>query len=688
MPGVKISNLPTASTLDGTEQLAIVQSSATKVATLNSVKGLTTTATEAAEGIVEFATSAEVEAGFSSAADKVVRSNHLRLKVEGGSIILKGTSDPTSGGANTGVDSVISGKSNSTNSGKYCAIFGELNSKTGTDKQEGDHCLISGKNNYNNSGDQCLITGQGNHSNAGNYCIISGRNNTQNSGAHTSISGYNNPLNTGNHSSISGAYQTSNSGSYSLITGSTHSRNAGDHCIISGLSNQENTGSFSSISGQYNTGNFGTHSIIGGKIASGTTKVITSGATATASTNLINKTGHGVTVNQPLRFTTLTGGTGLSTSTTYYARDILTNTFAVALSPGGSAVSITGDYTVANFIANGVNYGNFTLIAGEDNKGNSGSHCLVGGEDNINNSGNLCLISGSNNYSNTGIGCSIGGKGNYSNSGNYTLISGKGNHTNAGNFCSISGYNNHSNLGSNCSISGNSNYSNNSGDTFITGTGNHTNSGSYCSIAGNGNRNNSGYNCLISGEDNHSNSGYACTITGKGNYSNSGNYTTISGFYNHSNSGSYSLITGRNAPSNALSHARVHGGNTNARIIDLVAQIDSSGTGATELLIGGAGGERIIIPDQSAWACEVHFVAKTATGANASMQRVDGLIVRDGTSTTYAAGVADTQVNIGTSNASFVVSGDDTNEALKLTVAASSGTVRCVARITLTQVDF
>lgn len=117
MPGVKISNLPTASTLDGTEQLAIVQSSATKVATLNSVKGLTTTATEAAEGIVEFATSAEVEAGFSSAADKVVRSNHLRLKVEGGSIILKGTSDPTSGGANTGVDSVISGKSNSTNSG-------------------------------------------------------------------------------------------------------------------------------------------------------------------------------------------------------------------------------------------------------------------------------------------------------------------------------------------------------------------------------------------------------------------------------------------------------------------------------------------------------------------------------------------------------------------------------------------
>ena len=70
------------------------------------------------------------------------------------------------------------------------------------------------------------------------------------------------------------------------------------------------------------------------------------------------------------------------------------------------------------------------------------------------------------------------------------------------------------------------------------------------------------------------------------------------------------------------------------------------------------------------------------------MQRVHGLLVRDGTATTWAAGVAETQVNIGTSNATFAVSGDDTNEALKLTVTAASGTVRCVASIKLTQVDY
>ena len=70
------------------------------------------------------------------------------------------------------------------------------------------------------------------------------------------------------------------------------------------------------------------------------------------------------------------------------------------------------------------------------------------------------------------------------------------------------------------------------------------------------------------------------------------------------------------------------------------------------------------------------------------MQRVHGLLVRDGTATTWAAGVAETQVNIGTSNATFTVSADDTNEALKLAVTCSSGTVRAVATIKLTQVDY
>ena len=456
---------------------------------VDKINTLVTTATDdqtAAEirTLVEAATNSNV---FTDADHTALSS----IRVEGGGVVLKGTVDPTSGGANTGDDSIIVGDGNADNSGEAC--------------------IIGGEENTNNSGDACLIVGEDNSHNSGYHCFISGKDN------------YN---------------------------------NSGDYCSISGRGNHTNSGS---------------HSTIGGMVASGSTITATSGTSA--STGLVTKASHGVTVNQPLRFTTLTGladPPGLLTSTTYYARDILTDTFAVALTPGGSAVTITGPgYTVANYIANATNYGNFNTVAGEDNEGNSGSWCNISGDQNHTNSGDYCSISGYSNYTNSGVGC------------------------------------------------------------------------------------------------------------------------LISGISNHSNSGDYCSISGLNASDNAFDYARVHGGKTHARLIDLVAQIDSIGTGATELLLGGTGGTRIIIPDQSAWACEINFVAKTATGGTSRMQRVHGLLTRDdagATNTVWVAGVEDTV--IGTGAATFAVAADTTNEALKLTVTAASGVYRCVASIKLTQVDF
>ena len=492
----------------------------------------------------------------------------------------------------------------------------------------GDYCSISGQGNHSNSGTHCLIAGQYNSSNSGFYCSITGQQNSSNTGYYTSISGWSNTSNTGSYCLISGLYNSSNSGDECSISGEGHSSNSGDNCSISGRYNKSNSGDYCLISGHFNQGNFGTHSNISGKVAPGSTKIATSGTTADAGTDLITKTSHGVVDGSAIKFTTLTGGTGLSTATQYYARDILTNTFAVALTRGGAAVDITVDYTVANYIANAVNYGNFNLISGEDNEGGTGSWCVIGGDQNYNNDGSYCSISGQNNYSNSGTHCSISGINNYNNTGGY------------------------------CSISGNLN---------------HSNSGTHCLISGRSNNGNTGYYSLISGYNNSSNTGYYCSI---------------SGYANNSNTGSNCLISGRNASSNALSYARVHGGKNNARIIDLVAQIDSSGVGATELLLGGSSGTRIIIPNQSAWAYEVTMVAKTATGLNASVEKFFGVIGRDSTTTTLAAGTGVAIVTTGTTNATFTVSGDDTNEALKLEVTCSSGTVRAVARIHLTQVDY
>ena len=121
------------------------------------------------------------------------------IRVEGGGVVLKGTTDPTSPTANTGINSVIAGANNYSNSGAYCQI--------------------SGYNNYGNSGTHCQISGYFNNNNSGNYCSISGYSNHTNSGSHCQISGAGHNYNTGTHCQISGSEAAYNTLSYARIHG-------------------------------------------------------------------------------------------------------------------------------------------------------------------------------------------------------------------------------------------------------------------------------------------------------------------------------------------------------------------------------------------------------------------------------------------------------------------------------------
>lgn len=78
-----------------------------------------------------------------------------------------------------------------------------------------------------------------------------------------------------------------------------------------------------------------------------TDTAITSGGTAAAATNLVTKTTHGLTTNDRIYFTTLTGGTGLALNTSYYviSGGLTANDFKVSLTLGGSEVDITADYS-------------------------------------------------------------------------------------------------------------------------------------------------------------------------------------------------------------------------------------------------------------------------------------------------------------------------------------------------------
>ena len=76
---------------------------------------------------------------------------------------------------------------------------------------------------------------------------------------------------------------------------------------------------------------------------------LVTGATGQASSDTITKTAHGLTNGTALQFVTLTGGTGLTVATTYYVVGTAADTYQVAATTGGSAVDITGDYSVVTY---------------------------------------------------------------------------------------------------------------------------------------------------------------------------------------------------------------------------------------------------------------------------------------------------------------------------------------------------
>jgi hypothetical protein len=68
-------------------------------------------------------------------------------------------------------------------------------------------------------------------------------------------------------------------------------------------------------------------------------------ATAQATGDTVTFTAHGLNNNDVVWLTDLAGGTGLTASTPYYVISTAANTFQVSLTPGGSAVDITVNYT-------------------------------------------------------------------------------------------------------------------------------------------------------------------------------------------------------------------------------------------------------------------------------------------------------------------------------------------------------
>lgn len=63
--------------------------------------------------------------------------------------------------------------------------------------------------------------------------------------------------------------------------------------------------------------------------------------------DVVDSTGHGFVANQSVRFLTLTGGSSLATGTSYFVRDVTTNSFKLAATAGGAALNFGSDITAA-----------------------------------------------------------------------------------------------------------------------------------------------------------------------------------------------------------------------------------------------------------------------------------------------------------------------------------------------------
>jgi hypothetical protein len=91
-------------------------------------------------------------------------------------------------------------------------------------------------------------------------------------------------------------------------------------------------------------------------------RFISRSATGTDSDDIITSNAHGFSANQSVRFLTLTGGSNLSASTSYFVRDVTTNTFRVALTAGGTALNLGSDITAATIAADELS--NSNLVTG------------------------------------------------------------------------------------------------------------------------------------------------------------------------------------------------------------------------------------------------------------------------------------------------------------------------------------
>lgn len=104
----------------------------------------------------------------------------------------------------------------------------------------------------------------------------------------------------------------------------------------------------------------------------------------------------------------------------------------------------------------------------------------------------------------------------------------------------------------------------------------------------------------------------------------------------------------------------------------------------TEIFLGGAANQRLVIPADTALAFQILVVGRDTTDDTGFAMEIRGGIIRDGSDNTSIIGFAPLTFELGNdiTGATVTVSADDTNEALIVTVTGhASHTVNWTADV-------
>jgi hypothetical protein len=229
-------------------------------------------------------------------------------------------------------------------------------------------------------------------------------------------------------------------------------------------------------------------------------------------------------------------------------------------------------------------------------------------------------------------------------------------------------------------------------EAFVGAGNNNTASGEDAVVGGGSSNTASGSKSVVAGGEINTASGTASFAAGSTNTA-SGNYSVALGEFNlASNAGSNAIgIRASSYLRGQRSHASGYfAARGDAQASDLVARNSTTGAAAIDLDLNGGTSNKLVLPDNTTWGFVATVAARRsdADGENAFYE-FKGCIKRDGTaaSTAIVGSVTKTVIAEDTAGWDVNITADTTNGAMKINCTGTTGTIRWVARVELTEVS-